>query len=124
MNDTPARIRIGISFFTSILLYETLTPADAVVFDTVMEYAVIVMKEAIAGLLIGFGANICMAIVNFAGSIADMETGLSMANPDGPGYQREYQYHRCVISVFFYVDADRFRNVPAICLERWRTALR
>ena len=79
MNDTPARIRIGISFFTAWLLYETLTPVDAVVVDTVMEYAVIVMKEAIAGLLIGFGANICMAVVNFAGSIADMETGLSMA---------------------------------------------
>ena len=45
MNDTPARIRIGISFFTAWLLYETLTPADAVVVDTVMEYAVIVMKE-------------------------------------------------------------------------------
>ena len=72
-------VLFGISFITSILLYETLTPADAVVFDTVKEYAVIVMKEAIAGLLIGFGANICMAIVNFAGSIADMETGLSMA---------------------------------------------
>ena len=70
MNDTPARIRIGISFFTAWLLYETLTPVDAVVVDTVMEYAVIVMKEAIAGLLIGFGANICMAVVNFAGSIA------------------------------------------------------
>ena len=41
MNDTPARIRIGISFFTAWLLYETLTPADAVVVDTVMEYAVI-----------------------------------------------------------------------------------
>ena len=51
MNDTPARIRIGISAFTAILLYETLTPVDAVMFDTVMEYAVIVMKEAIAGLL-------------------------------------------------------------------------
>ena len=111
MNDTPARIRIGISFFTSILLYETLTPADAVVFDTVMEYAVIVMKEAIAGLLIGFGANICMAIVNFAGSIADMETGLSMATLMDPA-TRESTSHRCVISVFFYVDADRFRNVP------------
>lgn len=31
------------------------------------------------GLLIGFGATICTSIVNFAGSIADMETGLSMA---------------------------------------------
>ena len=111
MNDTPARIRIGISFFTAWLLYETLTPADAVVVDTVMEYAVIVMKEAIAGLLIGFGANICMAVVNFAGSIADMETGLSMATLLDPATKETTSITRCLVSVFFYADADRFRNV-------------
>lgn len=78
MGNTPSRIKIGISFFTSMLLYQALTPAPAIIYDTVMEYALIVMKEAITGLLVGFGANICMTIVNFAGSIADMETGLSM----------------------------------------------
>lgn len=78
MNNTPAPVRIALSFFTSILLYTTLTPTDAVVYDSVLEYAVIVGKEAITGLLVGFSANICMAIVNFAGSIVDMETGLSM----------------------------------------------
>ena len=103
MNDTPARIRIGISFFTAWLLYETLTPVDAVVVDTVMEYAVIVMKEAIAGLLIGFGANICMAVVNFAGVHGYVT---------GSGYERDHQHYRCLVSVFFYADADRFRNVP------------
>lgn len=78
MSNTPARVKLGISFFTAMLLYQVLTPADAVIYDTVMEYALIVMKEAVAGLLLGFGANICMAIVNFAGHIADTETGLSM----------------------------------------------
>lgn len=78
MNNTPARIRIGISFFSSMLLYQALSPADAVIYNTVLEYALIVMKEAITGLVIGLGANICTSIVNFAGSIADMETGLSM----------------------------------------------
>ena len=71
-------MRVGISFFTSLLLYQALTPAQAVQYSTVTEYAVIVMKEAVVGLLIGFAANICTTIVNFAGSIADMETGLSM----------------------------------------------
>ena len=79
MNNTPAQVRIAISFFTSILLYSTLSPADAVLYDTVMEYAVIGGKEAITGLLLGFGCSICSAIVNFAGAVADMETGLSMA---------------------------------------------
>lgn len=78
MNNTPARVRLGISFFVAALLYQTLTPAHAVVYDTVMEYALIVVKEALTGLLIGFGTNICMSVVNFAGAVADMETGLSM----------------------------------------------
>lgn len=78
MKNTPARVRVGISFFTAMLLYQALTPREAVVYGTVLEYAVIVMKEAVVGLIIGFAANICTSIVNFAGSIADMETGLSM----------------------------------------------
>lgn len=79
MRNTPNRVRVGFSFFVSLLLYQSLAPSDAVAFETVYEYAVIVMKEAVAGLLIGFGATICTSIVNFAGAIADMETGLSMA---------------------------------------------
>lgn len=75
---TPAAVKIGLSFFTSMLLYQTLTPTQAVAYSTVLEYAVIVLKEAVTGLLVGFSANICIAVVNFAGSIADMETGLSM----------------------------------------------
>ena len=78
MNSVPARVRIGISFFTAMLLYQALSPADIIVYSTVMGYALIVMKEAITGLLIGFSATMCTSIVNFAGSVADMETGLSM----------------------------------------------
>lgn len=78
MKNTPANVRIAVSFFTALLLYQALTPAQAIAYTTVSEYAIIVMKEAIVGLLIGFAASICTTIVNFAGSIADMETGLSM----------------------------------------------
>jgi len=78
-NNTPARVRICLSFFVALLLYQVLTPAEAVIYDTVMEYAIIVIKEAVVGLLIGLGANICTSIVSFAGRIADMETGLAMA---------------------------------------------
>lgn len=78
MRNTPANVRVAISFFTAILLYQALTPAEAVVYSSLTEYTMIVLKEALVGLLIGFAANICTSIVNFAGSIADMETGLSM----------------------------------------------
>jgi len=78
LKNTPAVVRIGLSFFTAMLLYQVLTPAEQIVYDTLVEYVIVVMKEAITGLLIGFAANICQSIVNFAGSIADMEVGLSM----------------------------------------------
>jgi flagellar biosynthetic protein FliR len=91
-----------------------------------MEYAVIVMKEAIAGLLIGFGANICMAVVNFAGSIADMETGLSMATLLDPATKETtsitgvlYQYSFMLMLIasgmyryLFGALADSFTLIP------------
>jgi flagellar biosynthetic protein FliR len=80
MNNTPARVRVGISMFTAILLYGVLTPAPALVYDTLLGYTGMVLKEAVTGLLLGFGSNVCMSIVNFAGSIVDMETGLSMVS--------------------------------------------
>lgn len=79
LRNTPNNVKIGLSFFSSLLLYQSLTPAPAVEFGTVLEYSIIIIKEAMTGLLLGFGATICSSIVNFAGSVADMETGLSMA---------------------------------------------
>lgn len=78
MPNTPRNVRIILSFFISFLLYHMLTPAQAVMPDTLLELSLIVIKEAVTGLLIGFSTMICTSIVNFAGSIADMETGLSM----------------------------------------------
>ncbi len=43
MRNTPMRVRIGLSVFTSLLLYQSLTPSDAVSYSTVMEYAIIVI---------------------------------------------------------------------------------
>lgn len=79
MSNTPRNVRIGLSFFVTILLYQAV-PRQAIVYDTLLGYFVIVMKEVVTGLLIGFAANLCTSVVSFAGHIADMEMGLSMAS--------------------------------------------
>ncbi len=126
MTDVPTRIRVCFSFFSSMLLYQVLTPAEAIVYDSVMEYALIVMKEAVTGLLIGFGANICMAIVNFAGSVVDMEVGLSMATLIDPATKQNtsisgvlYQYVFMLLLIatgmyryLFGALADSFTLIP------------
>lgn len=78
MTNTPGRVKIGLSFFLAVLLYQVLTPALAVEYNTVLGYSVIVLKEAVTGLLIGFVVNICNSIIHFAGSVIDMEIGFSM----------------------------------------------
>lgn len=79
MTNTPNRVKVGLGFFVTLLIYEAVTPQEAIIYETVFQYAIIVAKEAVTGLLIGFSASICSTIVSFAGHIADMEVGIAMA---------------------------------------------
>lgn len=79
MSNTPRRVRIGLCIWVAILLYQVV-PRQEVSYETLLGYSIMVMKEAVTGLLIGFAANLCSTVVAFAGHIADMEMGLSMAS--------------------------------------------
>ena len=84
IRGVPNRVKIGLGFFISLLLYHAVTPHTAVEYTTVWQYAVIVMKEAVTGLFIGYGASICYSIVIFAGRMVDMDIALSMVNQMDP----------------------------------------
>ena len=99
LNNTPRHVRVALSVFTALLLYQTLTPAPAVEYNTLTGYTIIVVKEALTGLMLGLGTSMCSAIVNFAGHIADMEIGLSMVTLFDPATRQNtsitgayYQY--------------------------------
>lgn len=80
MTNTPNRVKIGFSAFVAIILFQVLQPKEALEYSGVIEFAIIVLKEGITGLLIGFAANICNSIIVFSGKVIDMEIGLAMAN--------------------------------------------
>ncbi|MDO4188803.1 MAG: flagellar biosynthetic protein FliR [Lachnospiraceae bacterium] len=84
MTNVPRRAKAGIAFFISVLVYSTLSPHEAIEYSSIISFAIIVLKEAISGILIGFGANICLSITSLAGKIADMEMGLSMVQMFDP----------------------------------------
>lgn len=80
----PNKTKIGLSFFVSVILLNVVSH-PVIEYTGVIGYGIIVLKEGITGLLIGFAANICNSIVLFAGNLIDMDIGLSMAtafNPD------------------------------------------
>jgi len=68
----------------SLLIYQLLLPHDQLVYSTVLEYAMIIIREGITGILIGLSTSICNSIVLFAGRMVDMEIGFAMVNAMDP----------------------------------------
>lgn len=98
LNGVPRRVKVGFSIFLAYLLY-TAVERNEVVYNTLLGYAVVVMKEALTGFLIGWGAQICTTVTSLAGSIADMEIGISMVSLMDPTTRQQatftgvfYQY--------------------------------
>ena len=81
--NAPSQAKIGFSFFVALLVYG-FVDKTAIEYTGLIGYAIIVLKEGITGLLIGFAANICNSIILFAGNIIDMDIGLSMAQEFDP----------------------------------------
>lgn len=88
IRNLPTRSKIGIAGCIAIMLTGVL-PEQNLTYTGVMEYGVIVIKEGITGLLIGYSASICNSIVLFAGSLIDMQIGLSMAQEFNPMTQTQ-----------------------------------
>ena len=81
--NAPSQAKIGFSFFVALLVYG-FVDKTAIEYTGLIGYAIIVLKEGITGLLIGFAANICNSIILFAGNIIDMDIGLSMVTEFDP----------------------------------------
>ncbi|MCL2052027.1 MAG: flagellar biosynthetic protein FliR [Lachnospiraceae bacterium] len=88
MSNTPNRLKIALGLFIAFLVWQ-LIPKTPVTYNTLTGYTMIIAKEAITGFLVGFGANLCMTIVAFAGRIIDMETGMMMASVMDPSTREQ-----------------------------------
>ena len=84
INSVPNRVKIAFSVFLSFLIYNITFPHEVPEYETLLQYSIIVLREATTGILLGFGASVSTSVVNFAGRIVDMEIGMSMASVMDP----------------------------------------
>jgi flagellar biosynthesis protein FliR len=77
----PASHRIGISFFLAWIMYYTI---DAPVLAIDGAYFLLIMKEAIVGLMVGFAAFMILSAVQIAGGFIDFQMGFAIANVIDP----------------------------------------
>ena len=83
IGNTPQRVKLGFSIFLSYLVFINL-PYEAIEYISVLQYAILVLKEGLVGLAIGFCCGICVQALHFAGHIVDVNVGLSMATAYDP----------------------------------------
>jgi flagellar biosynthetic protein FliR len=79
----PAKVKACLSFYLALLLYNTLG-ISSIEYNGIIELAVLIFKEAAAGLLLGYITNVCLYILNFSGNLMDMEIGFSMVTEFDP----------------------------------------
>ena len=107
MTNAPNRVKIGLSVLLSVLIYSSLQDRTPVTYHSILGYTLIVLKEAVTGLLIGFAATLVTSVVSLAGNIVDMESGLSMMQIMDPATKQEW-----VLPVYHHADDAFKRSAP------------
>jgi len=83
LRNVPQRVKIGLSVFMAAIVFYTIT-YNGPEYNGVMGYALVVIIEALAGVIMGFFTNIAFYILAFSGQLIDMEVGFSMVNELDP----------------------------------------
>mgnify|MGYP001413604591 CR=1 FL=1 len=97
----PAMHRLAFSLVLSWTMYYTMNDTRISIDDT---YFLLILKESLVGLLIGFTAAMIMSAVQVAGSLIDFQMGFSIANVIDP--QTETQSP--MMGQYFYMFALLF----------------
>ncbi|REK76522.1 flagellar biosynthetic protein FliR [Paenibacillus paeoniae] len=77
--SVPNTFKIGLGFFMSFMVFLSYGTSQTIVPDAA-EYVVVIIREILIGLLIGFVVYLFFAVVQTAGAFMDMQVGLAMAN--------------------------------------------
>lgn len=102
----PNQFKIGFAVFLALVMFYTIDPATV---DFQEMYFLLVVKEAMVGLLIGLIAYIIVAAVQIAGGFVDFQMGFAIANVIDPqtGSQSpltgQYFY---IIALLFLLSVD------------------
>ncbi len=121
----PPLPKVGLSCIISLLIINSVRP-EITVYYSALGYGIIVFKEIICGLIIGYMASICQYIVTYAGNLIDMDIGLTMASQFDPTLNTNVTitgniYYYCMLMLMLLSDihgwllralVDTFKLMP------------
>lgn len=117
-SEIPRKVKAAIVFFLSLILMNTID-YHSVSYEGMIGYSMLVMKEAITGLLIGIGAGFCQYILSFSGHMIDMEIGFSMVQEMDPTTNVTStvtsNFYMYVFILMFIVSDMHYYIIDALC---------
>lgn len=78
MRGIPAILKIGFSFVITIIIFFTL-PKTLIHMNTPMMFYMLLIKEVLVGLTLGFVTNLVFLTIQMGGQIVDIKVGFSMS---------------------------------------------
>lgn len=82
--NIPTYFKIGFSFFIALILVNTTAVQMAQYDDNLLSYTLLITKEFIVGLSIGFVAYLAFTAIYIAGEVIDMQIGFGIVNVMDP----------------------------------------
>ncbi len=82
--NIPNHAKIGIAFLTTVLIADKIKRPDLLEYRTVLQFGLLVTKEFLVGITIGFAAYLVFSAVYVAGQVIDMQIGFGMVNVIDP----------------------------------------
>ncbi|MCH5273146.1 MAG: flagellar biosynthetic protein FliR [Lachnospiraceae bacterium] len=83
LRNIPMRAKAILAIAIAVLVFHVV-PYKEVEYSTTIGYALLVGSEMLAGVIMGFMANVAYYILAFAGQVIDQEIGFSMVNQFDP----------------------------------------
>lgn len=122
----PAIARVGLAMILSLIVYYTIPSEDIKQNMEIFIFFILVLKESVVGLILGFGVSLFFQVYHFVGHLISTQGGLGMSTLFDPssGIQvpllgRFYYLGFCVIFIisggyhwFISVMVETFRVIP------------
>lgn len=110
-NNIPTYVKIGLSLIISLIIFPVLTMP--VVSEEFLELFLLVAKELLTGIMLGFICYLFFSIVYLVGHIIDMEMGFAMANVINPEDETEIplmanMFYMLAALIFLMINGHHF----------------
>lgn len=99
IKGTPSLVKIGFGAVLTALLAPLVPEMNNLEVPGVGQYAILIIKESLVGLILGYISVLTFSAVRIAGGLIDIQMGLSMSTVFDP----QTQGRTTIIEQFFYL---------------------